>query len=133
MNFKGLNKYNVWVYGHGFVPVGDGTSLVVNSINELKDTGRIVPDETLCIGSRIEDELGVEIYENDIIRIDFGNNPSYYVVKYDSRCGQFYLLNSNVRFDVIKDLHPDIKFFYAGNIHTDKDLLNRALKRVQRK
>jgi hypothetical protein len=133
MRFKGLNKDGNWVSGYGFVPRGDGTSIIVLSINDLDQGWRIVSDETVCVGSGIEDELGNEIFKGDIIRIDFGNNPSYYVVKYDSRCGQFYLLNSNVRFDVIKDLHPDVKFFYVGNIHTDKDLLNRALKRVQRK
>ena len=128
MNFKGLNNNGKWVEGHGIIPDGGDYDYIVNSPYVIEYQQRVRHD-TVCVGSRITDANGDEVFENDIIKIAFGKDEYYYVVKYDTRCGQYYLLNSNVRFDTINDLSAELKFHVVGNAYTDKDLLNRALSR----
>lgn len=128
MNFKGLNRDGKWIHGCGIVPIDENHSCIVNSRDDLCFYCT-VENDTVCVGSRIKDSFGVEVFENDIIQMSFGKDDYYYVVKYDSRCGQYYLLNSNVRFDVINDLSVELKFYVVGNALKDTELLNRALKR----
>ena len=130
MIFKGLNKNGDWVCGEGIVPCPKDKdyTYVVNSPDDLC-FGCRVKNETLCVGTQIKDSDGREVFENDIIMIKFGEDEYYYVVKYDKRCGQYYLLNSNVRFDVINDLSVELRFYVVGNALTHTELLNRALKR----
>lgn len=127
MNFKGKEKKTgAWVYGCGIVPYGDVTYIINTPETNIVHT---VDPETVCVGTQIMDAAGREVFENDIIMIRFGNDEYYYVVKYDKRCGQYYLLNSNVRFDTINDLSVELKFYVVGNVYSNDELLNQALKR----
>ena len=131
MDFKGLNKQGVWVYGHGFVPNGDSTSIIVDSINDIHDEFRIVEDSTVCIRTGIKDSDGKQVFYKDIIKISVENIDYFYVVSYDNKSGQFYLINSNVKFDVLNDSDLNIKFYVVGNANKDTEMLNRALKKVK--
>ncbi len=130
MNFKGLNNDGKWVTGRGIIPDDDRHDYIVNSPYVIEYQQRVQHD-TVCVGTQILDTEGHEVFENDIIMIRFGNDEYYYVVKYDKRCGQYYLLNSNVRFDTINDLSVELKFYVVGNVYSDDELLNRALKRTE--
>lgn len=128
MTFKGLHKDKYWVHGTGIVPNRDNrTAYIVDYPNDIVDS-RIVDIDTVCVSTGVTDTGGNEVFEKDIIRITNGTNDYFYIVMYDKKNGQFYLVNSDVRFDTLNEI--GIYFKIVGNMHTDHDLLNRSLKKA---
>lgn len=130
MRFKGLNKEGKVIYGFGFAPAGNGESYIMCTITDIKDKN-LCEDDTICVCTGIQDKEGNYVFDKDIIKMQTGDQESYFVVRYDTFSGCFSLVGTRITLGTLKDI--GINFTVVGNMWSDKELLERALKRIEEK
>lgn len=127
MRFKGLNKEGKPIHGFGFAPAGDGRSFVIQTFSDMKNEN-LCDDETICVCTGIQDSEGNFVFDNDIIKTQTDDQEFYYVVHYDTLSGCFSLIGTQITLGTLRE--SGVSFRVVGNMWTDKELLNRALKRT---
>ena len=94
-----------------------GISYPSDEFSDVPIVHRVDP-KTVCQFTGLKDENGVEVYENDIVRVDYGKEHIYNVVYDDYR---FNLYNEYIPNDVMPLYITDTCYIYIIGNKFDKE------------
>ena len=109
-----------WVCGYFYEENGN-TYIIENRQKESMLNRNVtyeVDPSTVCMFTGLKDENGVEVYENDIVRVDYGEEHIYNVEYDDYR---FNLYNEYIPNDVMPLYIVDTCYIYIIGNKFDKE------------
>lgn len=89
-----------------------------------------VDGETIGEWTGKADKIGTLIFEGDILRLEYGTESYYVVVKYDNRNACFIISNKNRGSCNFTDLLRGVLFTVSGNIYDNPELLENCDEQV---